>query len=111
MRGRSQEGPDRSSDRPAGSVDQRRPEEQQNEPRTDTTPAAPAVDQGATFVPSPEAMPATSDVAPTAEATAERAGQSDNLIASRPTEEPSTPTQRDDPAYGRAFRYRAEEEM
>ena len=111
MHGRSHESSARSPDASAEPADQRRPEHQQNEPVTDTAPAAPPVDQGATFVPSPEAMPATSDAAPPPEAAAERARESDDLVASRPTEEPSTPTQREDPAYGKAFRYRAEEQM
>ena len=110
MHAGSQDSSGRSAGGPAEPADQRRAEHQQNEPLTDAAPAAPPVDQGATFVPSPEAMPATSDAAPSAEAVAERGRASEDVIASRPTEEPSTPTRREDPAYGEGFRNRAEEE-
>lgn len=91
--------PDRPDQTPGRPLEQRRPEQQQNSPATSAAPAAPSPDDGATFVPSPEARPTTSDAAPPPEAVAERAWQPDHVVASRPADDPSTPTQLDDPAY------------
>ena len=89
---------------PSQQVDQRRPEQQQNSPVTSTAPAAPSPDDGATFVPSPEARPATADASPPPEAVADQAWTPDNVVASRPADDPATPTQRDDPAYDQSGR-------
>ena len=96
--------PEAGRSHPSQQVDQGRPEQQQNSPRTSTAPAAPSPDDGATFVPSPEARPANSDASPPPEAVADRAWAPDNVVASRPAEDSSTPTQRDDAAYDQSGR-------
>ena len=96
--------PDRPDQAGARPIDQRRPEHQQNSTVTSAAPAATSPDDGATFVPSPEARPTTSDAAPPPEAVAEQAWRPDNVVASRPADDPDAAVRHEDPAYDQSGR-------